>query len=304
MAMRIIVIGMHRSGTSLAAQLLSTMGAYTGGENDLLPATADNRKGYLERQDVVDLNEYVLNGTGAKWYEVSDFDPSRLEPARRRRFEHEAGRIISHLDGHENWLLKDPRMCVTLPLWAPFIKDPAVVFVHRDPVSIAMSLKKRDQFPLFFSLALWEIYTVSAIKATRGCPRFFIGFDDLAAAPFKAAERINGWLGSLGRGSLAMPPPDAMDSLVDPALINHRMAPEDTDRLTPPQLRLHERLVELSRTGAGAESSVPGLISASEGSLEAVGYYEKMNRIERVQRSRSRSLKHLWKLIREGKPRD
>jgi len=66
MAMQIIIMGMHRSGNSLAAQLLHTLGAYAGGEEDLLPATEDNQKGYLERQDVVDLNEYVLNGAGNK----------------------------------------------------------------------------------------------------------------------------------------------------------------------------------------------------------------------------------------------
>lgn len=306
MAMQIIVIGMHRSGTSLAAQLLKMLGAYAGDENDLLPATADNRKGYLERRDVVELNEYVLDGCGNKWFEVSDFNPSRLEPARKTRFEQEAGRIVARLNERGTWFLKDPRMCVTLPLWIPFMDRPAAVFVHRDPVSVAMSLRKRDHLPVFFSVALWEAYTVSALRETIGIPRTFLGFEDIVARPRDAANRVLSFAGSLGDETLHAPPEREVASVVDGGLINHKLDPRDLDLLTPPQLRLHNRLIGLSRDGAPPEEEAieSKRATLSDGSLEVLRYYESVNRIERTRRSRSKTLKHLWRLLREGKSRD
>ena len=95
-------------------------------------------------------------------------------------------------------------------------------------------------------------------------------------------------------------------SLVDHGLINHKLEPADLDFLTPPQLRLHNQLLELSgkNSGSGSNGGEAGSVHLSKGSLEVLRYYESINRIERVQRSRSKSFKHLWKLLRQGKPGD
>ena len=58
--MQIIVLGMHRAGTSAVTRLINLMGAYLGPEEQLLPATPDNPKGYWERIDVLQLHEWLL----------------------------------------------------------------------------------------------------------------------------------------------------------------------------------------------------------------------------------------------------
>jgi hypothetical protein len=51
--MQILVLGMHRSGTSMVARLLNMMGAYFAPEGVEMPAHPEKPKGFWERQDVL-----------------------------------------------------------------------------------------------------------------------------------------------------------------------------------------------------------------------------------------------------------
>ena len=57
----IIVLGMHRSGTSLLTRALMECGLYLGEEGDLVsPHEADNPEGYWEHKQVVSINDRIL----------------------------------------------------------------------------------------------------------------------------------------------------------------------------------------------------------------------------------------------------
>ncbi len=79
--------------------------------------------------------------------------------------------ILQFYNGEHDapYLNKDPRACLTLPIWAKYLSHrPAIVFTYRHPLEVAMSLKKRDNFPLSKGLKLWITYNVRTLQYTTG----------------------------------------------------------------------------------------------------------------------------------------
>ena len=73
----LVVLGMHRSGTSALARVLSLRGAAL--PRQVLPPNAGNEKGYWEPERVVALNERILQSAGLAWNDA--FAPGALEVA-------------------------------------------------------------------------------------------------------------------------------------------------------------------------------------------------------------------------------
>ncbi|MEK8015527.1 MAG: hypothetical protein VSS75_001580, partial [Candidatus Parabeggiatoa sp.] len=110
--MQLIVLGMHRSGTSMVARLLNMMGAYFAPEKEIVPPTAANPKGYWERWDILCLQEDLLKkGLGITWDNINQFKTSDITPEIQAEFEPKAREIVLGLDTHRPWMMKDPRFC-------------------------------------------------------------------------------------------------------------------------------------------------------------------------------------------------
>jgi len=62
--MQLIILGMHRSGTSMQTRLLNLAGAYFGPEGSSTGANDENPKGFWERVEARRLNDAVLFSTG------------------------------------------------------------------------------------------------------------------------------------------------------------------------------------------------------------------------------------------------
>ena len=58
------MLGMHRSGTSVATRLMNLLGIDLGAEEHLLGPRPDNPKGFWEYEPIVDLNEEILATAG------------------------------------------------------------------------------------------------------------------------------------------------------------------------------------------------------------------------------------------------
>src|SRR5204863_8225571 len=63
----VCIAGMHRSGTSMVAQLLKLSGLYLGQETDMWGATPDNPEGHWEHVRLSRINEEMLNILGGGW---------------------------------------------------------------------------------------------------------------------------------------------------------------------------------------------------------------------------------------------
>ena len=138
----IFVLGMHRSGTSVLAHTINLMGAFVGDDSELVPAHPDiNPTGYWERADIVAEHDRFLQANGFAWATVANFAIERIEENWRHNLAAELQSIVRRVAPRDSALvIKDPRLCLMLPVWQEFVTAPAHVVVVRDPRKIAASL--------------------------------------------------------------------------------------------------------------------------------------------------------------------
>jgi len=146
MKTRIIVTGMHRSGTSMVAGILKLCGVYFG--DNLLHPQKENPKGFFEDLEFLEINKEILACSGGSWYDP----PSKLKINQNIK-----EKIKAFLRGWDKYSLvgfKDPRCSITLPVWADYINNLQVVICERAAEEIALSLANRNGFSEDVSLNL------------------------------------------------------------------------------------------------------------------------------------------------------
>ena len=168
---------MHRSGTSFCVRALQAHGVDL--PTNLLAAADDNPDGFQEPADLVDLNERLLNCAGGLWDASWNLQPNK-DPELIEQISWELQSLLNHWcvnpesSGQETTsnrllALKDPRLCRTLPLLAPYLEQDALRFgiaIIRNPNSVVSSLLKRnndDMSPLK-GFALWMRYNLEMVK--------------------------------------------------------------------------------------------------------------------------------------------
>lgn len=177
------VLGMHRSGTSAVTRALNLLGAALPGE--MMSNTHHNASGHWEPLEVVEIHDRLLAGHGYVWDDP--FIPSTIcdasTPATQAASHDITAFVRNHVLPHPVALVKDPRICHTLPLWqAPLAQagyTTVAVLMLRNPLEVAASLQARDQMPTQVGLQLWLRYTLAAEYHTRHLPRVQLRYSDL-----------------------------------------------------------------------------------------------------------------------------
>lgn len=172
----IAVTGMHRSGTSCFAGLLSRCGCSLGSAYPLLNENRpDNEKGHYENLGVVAINETILRCAGGSW--LTPPSPERIAATSERFFGHikQFSRIF---DGN---IFKDPRMCLTIASWEKQCSQKLefVILCLRHPASVALSLKRRDNIEIGTGLSLWLRYNRSLLEGISKTPLIIADYDRL-----------------------------------------------------------------------------------------------------------------------------
>ena len=217
----VVVLGMHRSGTSAVAGCLQRLGVDLGPR--LMPATADNPRGYYEHVDVVNFHDRFLLALGRSWDETGPFPPGGWQDGEAaNRYQAEMLALLRRdFATAPLWGLKDPRLCRLLPWWEPMWSkmdsEPLFVLVRRPPSDVAASLARREGFSAGKSHLLWLQHTLEAERFTRGKPRVLVDFTAFLA-DWRAALEPAAAL--LGRPWPVSPPVDdpADGGFVDPSL--------------------------------------------------------------------------------------
>jgi hypothetical protein len=190
-----IVLGMHRSGTSLVAGILSILGVFLGDEGDLLIKTAENPYGYFEHKDVMVINDDILAVFGGTWDNLPELQygwqkDARLIPIRQR-----IEKFVQSMEVRGGvWGIKDPRLAITLPLWQEYLPvNTQYVVTYRNPIEIWQSLRKRNDITAirnFFSL--WSRTYASIQEYTSTKPHIYISYDLLHMSLHKEVQRLVG----------------------------------------------------------------------------------------------------------------
>ena len=178
----LLVTGMHRSGTSALMGVCNILGIRL--PNNLYAADATNPKGYWEPKEIVDAHDTLLAELGRSWRDTKPLPPGWLTSDAaaicRSRI---TGVLTRDFTGVEIWGVKDPRMCLLLPLWTQLLESlgaaPYILHIFRNPNEVANSLLKRVKFPVDAPYDLWLRYVLDAERDSRPYRRVFISYDAL-----------------------------------------------------------------------------------------------------------------------------
>ena len=196
----ILVLGMHRSGTSAVAGLARLLGLATCVSSDLITGMPWNPAGHWESRSLTRLNDRLLAEMGHTWWYPP---PSGTRyPVVASRIETAPGIAVRDFDRSHPaapWVWKDPRTCLTLPFWRQALDRPlAGIVVFRHPIDVATSLRFRNGLPLSFGLALWERYTRLLVEHAGGLPVLVARYDDIVEDPLRWCQAVAGFLADLG----------------------------------------------------------------------------------------------------------
>jgi GT2 family glycosyltransferase len=192
--MPIAVAGMHRSGTSMVAHALKLGAVYFGEECDLFEPSEENPDGYWEHLRFVALNDEILARLGGGWERPPDIPP-RFDDERLRDLRTDAKRLIRDFRGRDPWAWKDPRNSLTIGLWAQIVPDLAVVICVRNPLEVAISLRRRAMFSYTNSLELWESYNRRVLQATAEGRRLVTDYESYFSRPRAELRRLLAFAG-------------------------------------------------------------------------------------------------------------
>jgi O-antigen biosynthesis protein len=242
----VLVVGMHRSGTSGVAAALGSLGLALPRGDDLLGQRRGNEQGHFESVSLIEESDDVFHHLGAAWDDPPL--PGSVQAAMRelaplvRRAGATFGRAFP--DGARAACWKDPRTALLLPFWRAAIDRPlAAVLCVRHPLEAALSLEHRDAVALPAALALWEHYLREAVVGLSGLPVLVSDYADAIAEPAAWNLQVRGWLASLGI-TADTGEPAASDPALNPAL-RHFRAEGDSALVAATQEQLYEELRQL-----------------------------------------------------------
>lgn len=178
----ILILGMHRSGTSALTRVISLLGYRL--PSHLIPASQHNVKGFWETQALADFHDQVLQSAGSSWHDWAKFNPEWYASPLFQDACRELQAIVQAEFGESGPIaVKDPRICRLLPLWQAALTalhiDLTVILPLRNPLEIARSLGQRDGFTEQTVLLIWLRHVLDAEQATRGLPRAFCAYETL-----------------------------------------------------------------------------------------------------------------------------
>ena len=147
----LLVVGMHRSGTSLLGGILERLGVELPGESIL--GDQHNPDGYFEWGAVVALQERLLIDLQRWWPAPEGALPLPHDwlnhPATRNFYGQLRALVVSAVEKQQGvWAIKDPRCSRLLPLWSELCRELEIplrlVLAVRDPSEVVTSLVRRD----------------------------------------------------------------------------------------------------------------------------------------------------------------
>ncbi|MDB5403395.1 MAG: hypothetical protein QOD93_328 [Acetobacteraceae bacterium] len=178
----VVVLGMHRSGTSMCAHILSMLGLDMADDPQRRP---DALKGLWEREEIVNAHDRILQLLGRDY--ASPLHAHALapgwwaEPAVRAVRNELIGWLRHRIGDSPRFGFKDPRTCRALPMWREIFTDlglePRYVFCVRDPRQVGRSLGDRDRFAHDDREYRWMVYNAHAVAAVGTAPVCIVPYE-------------------------------------------------------------------------------------------------------------------------------
>ncbi|MEO8721924.1 MAG: hypothetical protein ABI395_00145 [Sphingobium sp.] len=178
----ILVLGMHRSGTSALTNVLHLLGCQL--PKNLIGPGLGNELGHWESEPIVAFNDDVLASAGSSWNDWRPFNSGWYQSPLYRNFVARGRNLLrEEFEASSLFVLKDPRICRIANLWLEIFAaegvETAVVLPVRNPIEVGNSLNDRDLMDVGYGHLLWLRHFLDAEIASRGLSRIFCTYDQL-----------------------------------------------------------------------------------------------------------------------------
>lgn len=198
----VVILGMHRSGTSDLANVLSFHG-FSPPHDPIEPGSGAADEA-LASQAIVTLNDRILASLGGSWDRSGPFSVSGLSLAESQQIiarnlcEHWLDRatatLIEVYGDASAIVLNDPRLCLLLPLWQSALIEAGYetrcILCYRRPLDVAASLAAQDGIARSRSLRLWAHYSIEPLGFAQAFIDGAVLHDDLLADHAKALSSV------------------------------------------------------------------------------------------------------------------
>nr|WP_152029920.1 hypothetical protein [Pseudomonas sp. LPH1] len=231
----ILVLGMHRSGTSALSGAMSILDVYLGSQ--LMKPLDQNPKGFYENILLYKINERILKEIGSGWDDVF-FKEEKLSSI---KCVDELTQVLKEeFQDSPLFAIKDPRLAYLFPLYIQALSNLGVavkvVVPFRNPVEVAGSLSRRNGFSQEKGLLLWAYHFLLSEKLSRDFPRVFTQFDELIQSPKEVFELIDSKL-DLNIASRFELKKDELQEFLTPDLKHHNVSLESFSENVPGIIR-------------------------------------------------------------------
>jgi hypothetical protein len=258
--MGVVVVGVGRSGTSVATAALAALMPNAELPGDDFPAGPDNPRGYYESATLTGYDNRLLCHLGGAWNL-----PPRLEEGWVARLAESPGfgpdtarSIFRSVFSTDGWVWKDPRLCVLVPYWASLVDIDGYLMVWRDPREVVASTRIQAGMTLEQGLAHWEQTTRAALVSLNGQRVAVCSYSCLLEDRPHWFDTVGRLLGSIGRSPIRGI--DVLDQVVDRHL--HRQQASDRLAINVDQ-RCESLVARLTRLEGFHESMTPVALSGS-----------------------------------------
>lgn len=210
-----IILGMHRSGTTMLSQIIRKSGLNLG----WLRGSDTDESLFFQC-----LNSAIFSCNDSSWDE-----PKKLEQAlmnqeevttlvnnlaefsskRKWTYSFLGKKIFSNASLFkikDPWGWKDPRTCYTLPLWLKLFPDAKIIFIYRNGVDVSNSLYQRNSklelkskacSTLLGAFQLWDMYNTRCIQLIKEIPSsrlHKVKYEELLSNPSKEIALVSDFL--------------------------------------------------------------------------------------------------------------
>ena len=249
----LVVIGMHRSGTSLAASLLENAGLDIG--DRLMEGNWSNPRGHFEDMDFIEFQREALVRLGLHqdgWLvsELPELPQDLVDRARALVDRKQAtGRP---------WGWKDPRTVLFLPLWSSLVPDATFAIVYRAPWEVVESLYRRGDAAFAddpeLAVKVWFHYNRSLLTFALAAPERCVLTNVKTIVVDPAA-----WVAAVVRRT-GLPLSAPTTAIYDPSLLHGEQACDRAGLLFrhyPETVELFATLDRYAFRPAGMDASAP-----------------------------------------------
>jgi hypothetical protein len=190
-AVPIVVLGMHRSGTSALANVIGRLGAALGTDADVSDGS--------ENKPIRACNAAILDALGGHWSAPVGFEPGWTNQPEVVELDAQVRSALDRLPKSGVFAWKDPRTCFTFGFWTQRLTtEPVVIMSFRHPLEVADSLNRRNGFGVGHGVALWEAYNRALLEAAAGYQTIVVAYPDLAGDPVGTLTRVQDGLHTFG----------------------------------------------------------------------------------------------------------